>query len=79
MAKAKRRCTTRTVLQDFGPAKKVRTCRKVGKPKKLWCVFKGKAKIASSCHRKKSIAKRRARALSKSKGCRTRVKRGGKR
>ena len=79
MAKARRRCTTRTVIQDFGPAKKVRTCRKVRKAKPLWCVFQGKAKIASSCHRKKSSANRRARAISKSRRCKTRVKRGGKR
>ncbi len=79
MAKARRRCTTRTVIQDFGPAKKIRTCRKVGKAKKLWCVYKGKSPIASSCHRKKSSAKKRAKILQRTGKCKTRVKRGGKR
>lgn len=78
MAKAKRRCTTRTVLQDFGPAKKIRTCRKVS-AKPLWCVFKGKSKIAASCHRKKSSAKKRAKIMQRTGKCKVRVKRGGKR
>jgi hypothetical protein len=82
---AKRRCIRRgykTILQDYGPAKKVRVCRKFGTGKAAaaavggrkrrrhhWCVFKGVRK--HTCHLHKANA--RAAALHLQKKCKHKV------
>jgi hypothetical protein len=76
---AKRRCIRRgykTIIQDYGPAKKVRVCRKFGtgaaaraaggrrkKRRHHWCVFKGVRK--QTCHLHKSSARAAARRIQK--------------
>lgn len=72
---------TKTVIQDYGPAKKVKTCakrvpfnskegrafrKKGGKGKSRYCVFRGKSPVAMSCHLKKSAANKAAARARKS-------------
>lgn len=87
--KRKRKCLryrTRKVIQDYGPAKTVRSCasygsaarkkrRKAGKRKRSkWCVFRGKGKSAQmqTCHKNKRAAKHAAAVLRRS--CRAKVR-----
>jgi hypothetical protein len=73
---AKRRCIRKgwkTIIQDYGPAKRVRVCKKFGKGssaaahkprrkrKHHWCVFKGVRK--TTCHLHKRNARAAARRL----------------
>lgn len=83
MAKrAKRKCTRYKrvkELQSFGPAKTRRVCAsygggKSGRKKSHWCVFKGKAKIATSCHLTKAAASKARTRLRKTCKRRVRVK-----
>lgn len=77
------RYRTKTEIQDYGPAKKRRVCAKrvpagsklAKKKYKGWCVYKGKSKVAKSCHIKKSTANRAARAMQKRCKAKIRVKR----
>ncbi len=88
--KRKYQCVRRkskTVIQDYGPAKKVRTCskrvpfnsaegrafrKKGGRGKKRFCVYKGKKRAAESCHLKKSTANKAATRLRKR--CKSKIK-----
>jgi hypothetical protein len=83
MARRCKRKKTITVLQKYGPAKKMRVCASYTKPgragsrgrrKHRWCVFKGKGKSAAkqTCHTNKRAAKHAAAVLRK--GCRARIR-----
>ncbi len=84
MARKCKRKKTITVLQKYGPAKKIRVCASYGgkgsggrgRKRKGWCVFKGKAKIAHSCFRTKVRARKAASRLKKTCKSRIRIKRG---
>ena len=65
----------KTEIQDYGPAKRRRVCKRwgsAGKAKTRWCVFKGKKRGAESCHRTKATANRAARRLQR--GCKSKIK-----
>jgi hypothetical protein len=87
----KRKCLryrTRKVIQDYGPAKKVRSCasygRKASKKRRggkrratkrgKWCVFRGRGKAAQmqTCHKNKRMAKHAAAVLRRT--CRAKVR-----
>lgn len=85
MARRCKRKKTVTILQKYGPAKKIRVCasyggkgsgRRGGKRKRPWCIYKGKAKVAHACFRTKRVAKKRAARLKRTCKSRIRVKRG---
>lgn len=65
----------KTEIQDYGPAKRRRVCKRwggSGKTRSKWCIYKGKKRGAESCHRKKSTANRAARVLQKR--CKAKIK-----
>jgi len=82
---ARRKCRRwgyRKVIQDYGPAKRIRFCKsrkgssKGGTKAKGWCVYKGKRKgRAVSCHKMKRAATRIAKIMRKTCKTRIRVKR----
>ncbi len=88
MARKCKRYKTKTIIQDYGPAKKIRVCasygskRRKGKRRRAgkrgrWCVFKGKRKgVSVSCHTNKRSAKHAAAVLRKTCRSRIRVRRG---
>lgn len=87
MARKCKRKKTITVLQKYGPAKKMRVCASYGGGRKRkatrtarrrnrWCVFKGKRKgFSVSCHTNKRAAKHAAASLRKTCRARIRVRR----
>lgn len=86
MARRCKRKKTITIIQDYGPAKKIRVCASYGRKKKgrkgkrrakaKWCVFKGKRKgVAQGCFRTKLRAKKHAASLRRTCRARIRVRR----
>lgn len=85
MARKCKRYRTKKIIQDYGPAKRVRVCasygsarkgKRRGKRRHKWCVFKGKRKgMMQSCHPSKRTAKHAAAVLRRTCRARIRVKR----